>query len=209
MSNDASNRAPKGVPRHVAIIMDGNGRWAKKRLLPRIAGHRAGVETVRQVVRACGEKGIEVLTLFAFSSENWRRPENEVSLLMELFITALQRETKKLHENNVRLQVVGEREAFNPRLQAEIASAEALSQHNTGLTHVVAANKGGRWAVTQAARRLGERIGAGELRAADITPELLEGQLELYCLPEPDLFILTGGELRFSNFQLCHLAYSY
>jgi len=208
MSNDASNRAPKGVPRHVAIIMDGNGRWAKKRLLPRIAGHRAGVETVRQVVRACGEKGVEVLTLFAFSSENWRRPEQEVGLLMELFLTALQRETRKLHENNVRLKVVGERQAFNKRLQEEIAAAEAVSQHNTGLTLVVAANYGGRWDVTQAARRLGERIEAGELRAADITPELLEGQLELYGLPEPDLFIRTGGEQRISNFLLWHLAYS-
>jgi len=208
MSKTPSSSSNNGVPRHVAIIMDGNGRWAKKRLLPRIAGHRAGVETVRQVVRACGEKGIEVLTLFAFSSENWRRPENEVSLLMELFITALQRETKKLHENNVRLQVVGEREAFNPRLQAEIASAEALSQHNTGLTLVVAANYGGRWDVTQAARRLGARIEAGELRAADVTSDLLESQLALHGLPEPDLFIRTGGEQRISNFLLWHLAYS-
>src|SRR3569832_702763 len=137
MSNDASNRAPKGVPRHVAIIMDGNGRWAKKRLLPRIAGHRAGVETVRQVVRACGEKGVEVLTLFAFSSENWRRPEQEAGLLMELFLTALQRETRKLHENNVRLKVVGERQAFNKRLQDVFAAAEAVSQHNTSVSPVL------------------------------------------------------------------------
>src|SRR3569623_1711075 len=149
MSNDASNRAPKGEPRHVAIIMDGNGLRAKKRLLPRIAGHRAGVETVRQVVRACGEKGVEVLTLFAFSSENWRRPEQEVGLLMELFLPALQRETRKLHENNVRLKVGGERQAFNKRLQEEIAATTSVSQHNTGLTLVVAANYGGRWDVTQ------------------------------------------------------------
>ncbi len=209
MSNEVQKPAPdNGVPRHVAVIMDGNGRWAKKRFLPRIAGHHAGVETVRQLVRACGEKGIEVLTLFAFSSENWRRPEKEVSLLMELFITALQRETKKLHENNVRLLVVGERDAFSPRLQDEIAAAETLSQHNTGLTLVVAANYGGRWDVTQAARRLGEKIEAGELRAADITPDMLEAHTVLHGLPEPDLFIRTGGEMRISNFLLWHLAYS-
>ena len=209
MSNEVQKPArDKSVPRHVAVIMDGNGRWAKKRFLPRIAGHRAGVETVRQLVRACGEKGVEVLTLFAFSSENWRRPEKEVSLLMELFITALQRETKKLHENNVRLLVVGERSAFSQRLQDEIAAAESLSRDNTGLSLVVAANYGGRWDVTEAARRLGAMIEAGELRAADITPAMLEAHTALHGLPEPDLFIRTGGEQRISNFLLWHLAYS-
>jgi undecaprenyl diphosphate synthase len=197
-----------GLPRHVAIIMDGNGRWAKKRLLPRVAGHRAGVETVRQVVRTCAEKGIEALTLFAFSSENWRRPATEVSLLMELFLTALQRETQRLHNNNVKLKIIGDRSAFAPRLQEEIAKAEALSQDNTGLNLIIAANYGGRWDVVQAAQRLGEEIEAGTLRSSDITPELFESHLLLQGLPEPDLFIRTGGEQRISNFLLWHLAYS-
>lgn len=196
------------LPRHIAIIMDGNGRWAKKRFLPRIAGHRAGVEAVRGVVQVCAEHGVEVLTLFAFSSENWRRPEQEVSLLMELFITALQRETKRLHGNNVRLCVIGERTAFSPRLQAEIAQAEALTADNTGLTLVVAANYGGRWDITQAARQLAVRVAAGEMGPSDITPEMLAGALSLANFPEPDLFIRTGGEERISNFLLWHLAYS-
>jgi len=197
-----------GLPRHVAIIMDGNGRWAKKRMLPRVAGHRAGVEMVRQIVKSCAEKGVEVLTLFAFSSENWRRPPKEVSLLMELFISALQRETKRLNDNNVRLKIIGERTAFGERLQEEIAKAEALSRNNTGLTLVIAANYGGRWDVVQAAQRLGERIESGDLQAGDITTELFESQLVLHGLPEPDLFIRTGGEQRISNFLLWHLAYT-
>jgi undecaprenyl diphosphate synthase len=197
-----------GLPRHVAIIMDGNGRWAKKRLLPRVAGHRAGVEAVRQVVRACAEKGIEALTLFAFSSENWRRPVKEVSLLMELFLRSLQRESQRLHTNNVRLKIIGERMAFAPRLQEEIAKAEALSRNNTGLTLVIAANYGGRWDVVQAAREIGQQIEAGQMTAADITPDLFESHLVLHGLPEPDLFIRTGGEQRISNFLLWHLAYT-
>jgi undecaprenyl diphosphate synthase len=192
----------------VAIIMDGNGRWAKKRMLPRVAGHRAGVETVRQLVKDCGEKGIEVLTLFAFSSENWRRPAKEVSLLMELFLTALQRESKRLHANNVSLKIIGDRTAFAPRLQEEVAKAEELTRDNTGLMLVIAANYGGRWDVVQAARRLGEQIETGKLRANDISSELMESQLVLHDLPEPDLFIRTGGEQRISNFLLWHLAYT-
>lgn len=197
-----------GLPRHIAIIMDGNGRWAKKRLLPRVAGHRAGVETVRQVVKACAEKGVEALTLFAFSSENWRRPAKEVSLLMELFLSALQRETKRLHANNVKLRVIGERTAFAPRLQEEISKAEELTQNNTGLTLVIAANYGGRWDVVQAARGLGEEIKKGQLQPDDISSDLFESRLVLHGLPEPDLFIRTGGEKRISNFLLWHLAYS-
>ena len=203
-----TSNGDNGLPRHVAIIMDGNGRWAKKRMLPRVAGHRAGVETVRQVVKACAEKGIEVLTLFAFSSENWRRPAKEVSLLMELFLSALQRESKRLHGNNVRLRIIGELTAFAPRLQEEVARAEELSRDNTGLTLVIAANYGGRWDVVQAARRLGRQIESGSLQAGDITPDLFESQLVLQGLPEPDLFIRTGGEQRISNFLLWHLAYS-
>lgn len=197
-----------GLPRHVAIIMDGNGRWAKKRFLPRIAGHRAGVETVRQAVRLCAEKGVEALTLFAFSSENWRRPPTEVSLLMELFLNALQRETQRLNNNNVRLRIIGDRSAFAPRLQEEIARAESLTQGNTGLTLVIAANYGGRWDVVQAVRNLAARVEAGELRASDISSDMFESQLVLSDLPEPDLFIRTGGEQRISNFLLWHLAYT-
>ena len=210
MSTDKpiSSGATNGLPRHVAIIMDGNGRWAKKRLLPRIAGHRAGVETVRQAVKTCGEKGVEVLTLFAFSSENWRRPAKEVSLLMELFMTALQRESRRLHANNVKLKIIGDRSAFAPRLQEEIAKAEELSRDNTGLTLVIAANYGGRWDVVQAARQLGEQIAAGKLQAGDISSEMFESHLVLHGLPEPDLFIRTGGEQRISNFLLWHLAYT-
>jgi undecaprenyl diphosphate synthase len=198
----------KSLPRHIAIIMDGNGRWAKRRGLPRFAGHRAGVEAVREVVRACSALNIEVLTLFAFSSENWKRPRREVSLLMQLFTSALSREAHRLHRAGVQLRVVGAREAFPPRLQRAIAEAEALTRDNTGLKLVVAANYGGRWDLAQAARQLATRVAAGELSPADIDEERLAGALALADLPEPDLFIRTGGEQRISNFLLWQLAYS-
>ncbi|MBI4695452.1 MAG: isoprenyl transferase [Gammaproteobacteria bacterium] len=197
-----------GLPRHVAIIMDGNGRWAKRRQLPRIAGHRAGVENVRTVVRRCAELGIEVLTLFAFSSENWRRPPTEVRLLMDLFVMALDQEAAKLHENGIRLQVIGDRTAFPKRLQRTIASAEALTRDNRALTLVIAANYGGRWDIAQAARKLAEDVRAGTLEPADITPEALSPHLCLSGLPEPDLFIRSGGEERISNYLLWQLAYT-
>ncbi|MBI3771211.1 MAG: isoprenyl transferase [Gammaproteobacteria bacterium] len=196
------------LPRHVAIIMDGNGRWAKQRHMPRIAGHRAGVESVRSVVQLCGAKGIEVLTLFAFSSENWRRPETEVSLLMELFMMALQREAKRLNENNVRLRVIGDRSRFSAKLQDEIAKAEMVTQPNTGLTLAVAANYGGRWDVTQAVRRLADDVIAGKVEPAAISEEMIRDRLSIADLPEPDLFIRTGGEQRISNFLLWQLAYT-
>ncbi len=209
MSSNSSNIGTFArLPRHIAIIMDGNGRWAKKRLLPRVAGHQAGVEAVRGVVEACGKKGIEVLTLFAFSSENWRRPASEVGLLMELFVQTLKREVKRLHANNVRLRVVGERGAFDAKLQEGITQAEQLTQNNTGLTVVIAANYGGRWDIAQAARQLAAQVEAGELKSADITPELIDAHLSLRELPEPDLFIRTGGEQRISNFLLWQLAYT-
>ena len=147
-----SSQARAKCPRHVAIIMDGNGRWASRRRLPRFAGHKAGVETVKGVVRACGEKGIEVLTLFAFSSENWRRPQEEVGLLMGLFMTALEQQVRKLHEHNIRLRIIGDRSAFSATLQSRIEAAEALTGPNTGLNLVIAANYGGRWDMTEAAR---------------------------------------------------------
>ena len=196
------------LPRHVAIIMDGNGRWAKQRFLPRPAGHRAGVTSVQKTVEQCIAKGIEVLSLFAFSSENWRRPAQEVSLLMELFIASLERETRKLHANDVRMRIIGDRSAFAPKLQDKIAEAEALTAANRGLNLVIAANYGGRWDITEAARKLAIQVADGELQAVDITSERLGALLALADLPEPDLFIRTGGEQRISNFMLWHLAYS-
>lgn len=188
--------------------MDGNGRWAKKRFLPRIAGHRAGVETVRRVVEACAQRGVEVLTMFAFSSENWRRPPQEVSLLMELFMMALDKQTRSLHRNNVRLRVIGDRAAFGDRLCKKIAEAEALTHNNTGLRLLIAANYGGRWDVVQATRQLAEQVRAGTLEPAAINEASLSSCLSLAGLPEPDLFIRTGGERRISNFLLWHLAYT-
>jgi undecaprenyl diphosphate synthase len=197
-----------GLPRHVAIIMDGNGRWAKKRFLPRTAGHRAGVASVRKIVEQCLEKGIGALTLFAFSSENWRRPPQEVSILMDLFLATLDRETEKLHENRIRLKVIGDRSAFSPVLQERIAASESLTRENNRLTLVIAANYGGRWDIFQAALRLAEKIERGELRTEDLSSELFSSYLALADLPEPDLFIRTGGEQRVSNFLLWQLAYT-
>lgn len=188
--------------------MDGNGRWAQKRLLPRIAGHRAGVKSVKAIVETCGKKKIEALTLFAFSSENWRRPEEEVGLLMDLFLTALQRETRNLHQNNVRLRVIGERAAFGEKLRRQIEEAERLTAANSGLNLNVAANYGGKWDILQATRVLAQKIEIGTLRADDINETLFETHLALHGLPEPDLFIRTGGEQRISNFLLWHLAYA-
>jgi undecaprenyl diphosphate synthase len=196
------------LPRHIAIIMDGNGRWAKQRMLPRIAGHKAGVETVRQAVSYCAERGIEVLTLFAFSSENWRRPPQEVSWLMELFMSALQREVNKLHKNNVRLRIIGERSAFPAKLQELIAAAEEQTKQNSGLTLVIAANYGGHWDIVNGVKKLAQQVEQGLLKSADITETLLAAQVCLADLPEPDLFIRTGGEKRVSNFLLWQLAYT-
>jgi undecaprenyl diphosphate synthase len=196
------------LPRHIAIIMDGNGRWAKKRFLPRTAGHRAGVSAVRKTVEYCLGKGIEALTLFAFSSENWRRPPQEVSLLMELFVASLEHETEKLHENGVRLTVIGDRDALAPVLRERIAASEELTRNNSRLNLVIAANYGGRWDILQAARRLVEKAERGELSAAAVDANLFESHLALSDLPEPDLFIRTGGERRISNFLLWQLAYT-
>ncbi len=209
MSDGTSSEEFHGnTPRHVAIIMDGNGRWAKKRFLPRVAGHRSGVESVRAVVQRCGELGVKALTLFAFSSENWRRPEKEVGMLMELFIMALQRESKKLNEGNVRLQVIGERSRFSEKLQNEIAKAEQLTENNDGLVLSVAANYGGRWDIIQATQKIAEKVAAGELSVNDIDEDCLAQFLSLADLSEPDLFIRTGGEQRISNYLLWQLAYS-
>lgn len=185
--------------------MDGNGRWARQRFLPRIAGHRRGVENVRSTVRACAQKGIEFLTLFAFSSENWRRPADEVSFLMQLFVIALEQEVAKLHDNDIRFKVIGDLSRFEPRLTRLIAEAEHLTRDNTRLTLTVAANYGGRWDIMQAvARMLKDKPQlAGGFAEADLAP-----YLSLAYAPEPDLFIRTGGEQRISNFLLWQLAYT-
>lgn len=195
-------------PRHVAIIMDGNNRWAKQRKQLGVSGHKAGVEAVRAVVKACAQEGVEVLTLFAFSSENWRRPKDEVSALMKLFLLALQREVKKLHKNNIRLRIIGDRAQFSPVLQEHMAQAEELTRDNTSMTLVIAANYGGRWDIAQASRRLAERVASGEMKASDVTEDALQGELSLGELPSPDLMIRTAGEQRISNFMLWQLAYS-
>jgi undecaprenyl diphosphate synthase len=192
------------VPRHVAIIMDGNGRWAKRRRLPRIAGHRRGAEAVRAAVRACVERGVEYLTLFAFSSENWRRPPEEVALLMKLFRTALEREVDELHANGVRLRVVGDTVRFDPKIRKLIERAEELTVRNQRLTLTIAANYGGRWDILQAMNRLLREDSA----VREIREEMLAPHLAMSYAPEPDLFIRTGGEQRISNFLLWQLAYT-
>ena len=197
-----------GTPRHVAIIMDGNGRWAQMRGLPRIAGHKSGVEAVRSVIQTCVKKGIEVVTLFAFSSENWRRPKKEVGLLMELFLTALQREVKKLHANEVQLRIVGDISAFDQKIQDRIKKSEELTKNNSRLVLNVAANYGGQWDITQAVKVLAAQVESGSLAAENITPELITQNLSMHDLPDPDLFIRTGGEQRISNFLIWQLAYS-
>ncbi len=197
--------ATRTLPRHIAIVMDGNGRWARQRFLPRIAGHRRGVENVRSTVRACAQKGVEFLTLFAFSSENWRRPADEVSFLMQLFVIALEQEVAKLHENDIRFKVIGDLSRFEPRLTRLIAEAEQLTRDNTRLTLTVAANYGGRWDIMQAVTRMLKdkpQLAAG-FTEADFLPYLSQAYA-----PEPDFFIRTGGEQRISNFLLWQLAYT-
>ncbi|PYC28543.1 di-trans,poly-cis-decaprenylcistransferase [Aquipseudomonas alcaligenes] len=200
--------APAAVPRHVAIIMDGNNRWAKKRLLPGVAGHKAGVDSVRAVIEVCAESGVEVLTLFAFSSENWQRPAEEVGALMELFLSALRREVKKLKENAISLRIIGDRSRFHPELQAAMREAEQLTAGDSRFVLQIAANYGGQWDIVQAAQRLAREVQGGHLRPEEITPELLQGCLATGDLPLPDLCIRTGGEHRISNFLLWQLAYS-
>lgn len=194
---------PGEVPRHVAIIMDGNGRWAKKRFLPRVGGHRRGVEAVREVVKACAEHGVGFLTIFAFSSENWRRPPEEVSFLMQLFLRSLEQEVEKLDSNSIRFKVAGDLSAFDTRVVDLIRRGEELTAGNTRLTLTVAANYGGRWDILQAAERC-----RTEDPAAPITEERLAAHLSMSYAPEPDLFIRTGGEQRVSNFLLWQLAYT-
>ena len=197
-----------GNPQHIAIIMDGNGRWAEKRLMPRIMGHKAGVKTVRNIVECCVKEEIKVLSLFAFSSENWRRPKKEVNMLMELFIGTLQSQVDKLDKNNIKLRIIGDKSAFSEKLQNKIIQAERQTENNSGLVLVIAANYGGRWDITQAFRQITAKIVAGELLAEEITEQLIGQHITTAELPEPDLFIRSGGEERVSNFLLWQLAYT-
>ncbi len=196
------------IPRHIAVIMDGNGRWARKRAMPRHLGHRSGVAVVRKIVEVAAQRGVSYLTLFAFSSENWRRPREEVSKLMGLFVEALQREVDDLHHNNVRLVFLGAREELQPRLLEMIKAAEDQTRDNAGLQLQVAVAYGGRWDIVRAARNMAERVAAGDMRADEIDDMAVANELALAGIPDPDLLIRTGGEQRISNFLLWNLAYA-
>ena len=196
------------LPKHIAIIMDGNGRWAKSKGKPRVFGHRAGAKAVRKTIAAAAKLGIKAITLFAFSSENWRRPEEEVSLLMDLFVTALTKEVKKLHANNLQLRIIGDISKFSTRLQEKIKEAEALTANNSGMVVNVAANYGGKWDITEAAKAIAEKVKNGELQVNDISEEVVNSHLTMSDLPEVDLLIRTSGECRISNFMLWQLAYA-
>lgn len=194
------------IPQHIAIIMDGNGRWAKRRFMPRVAGHKRGVEMVREIIKACATRGVKYLTLFAFSSENWRRPQEEISLLMDLFHYALENEISKLHKNQVRLKVIGDLSRFDPKLVHLIHESERTTAGNAGLTLTIAANYGGRWDMLQAVTKLLQH--QPELIGQALTETSLDPYLSMHYAPEPDLFIRTGGEQRISNFLLWQLAYT-
>jgi undecaprenyl diphosphate synthase len=196
------------LPKHLAIIMDGNGRWAKRKGLPRIAGHRAGVKALQKIVNFSATKGIEVLTVYAFSSENWRRPSKEVTMLMELFNTSLKQRFKELHDNNVKLHFVGDLSSFPEQLRQSMTDTENLTTNNTGLELVVAVNYGGRWDITNAFKAINKKISNEELKLEDICEDLIGEFMCLADLPEPELFIRTGGEMRISNFLLWQLAYT-
>lgn len=205
--SSATKHIPIGtdLPQHIAVIMDGNGRWARKRLLPRVAGHKRGMDAVLELVKACVDHNIAYLTLFAFSSENWRRPADEVSFLMGLFIQGLKREVAKLHENNIKLVLIGDRTRFNTELITQIELSEQLTANNTGLTLSIAANYGGRWDILQAVNKMHL---ASPARVGAFDEEDLAPHLAMHYAPEPDLFIRTGGEKRISNFMLWQLAYT-
>lgn len=214
MSNERNSAAPDidshqgDVPRHVAIIMDGNNRWARQRNLPGADGHRAGEHAVQKVIRFCAQQGVELVTLFAFSSENWRRPEDEVNHLMALFLRALNERVAELHEKNVRLRFIGERSAFTEDLQQGMARAEALTVNNARMTVAIAVNYGGHWDIARAARQLATRVADGSLQVAEITEQQVQQHISLGDMPPVDLLIRTGGEQRLSNFLLWQCAYA-
>jgi len=196
------------TPRHIAVVMDGNGRWAAARGLPRPAGHKAGLTPARLAVQECSRRGVEALTLFAFSSENWRRPAEEVSGLMSLFLEAIDRELEELHANRVRLRFIGDRQSLSVRLQARVAAAEEHTRNNGGLQLQVAVSYGGRWDIIQASQKLARQCSSGSIRPEDIDEARFGASLALGGLPETDLLIRTGGERRISNFLLWNLAYA-
>lgn len=205
---DEADSPPSAIPRHVAVIMDGNNRWAKRNGVSGPSGHRAGVEAVRSIIRACRHHGVEVLTLFAFSSENWGRPMPEVRALLALLSRYLRNEVRGLHKDGIRLRFIGERGRFSPRLQKLMQQSEDLTVVNTDATVVIALDYSGQWDITQATRKLAVRVQAGELLPDDITPELIDRSVSVSDLPRPDLCIRTGGDTRISNFMLWHFAYS-
>jgi len=203
-----TSQSQASIPDHVCIIMDGNGRWAKKRMMPRSFGHRQGVETTRRVVEFFAGAGVRHLTLFAFSSENWNRPEEEVHELMDLFMQSLQKYTAELHEKGIRIRFIGNRAAFSAELQQQITETETTTRENNVMTLNIAANYGGQWDIVNAARNLAEQVQAGELLPVQIDDQVFRQQLSLCDSPDPDLFIRTGGEQRISNFLLWQLAYT-
>jgi undecaprenyl diphosphate synthase len=196
------------LPQHIAVIMDGNGRWAKQRFMPRVAGHRAGLESAREIVKQCVKHKIKVLSLFAFSSENWRRPQQEVSYLMELLLTGLEREVDVLHKQQVQLRFIGDRSRFSETLRNKIQDVERLTALNSGLVLIIAADYGGQWDICEAAKAVAREVSAGQIKPDDITPQHLARHLSFSDLPDPDLFIRTSGELRISNYMLWQLAYA-
>lgn len=207
-TQSAQENQPPSLPHHVAIIMDGNGRWATQRGLPRTAGHKAGVETLRAIVAASVELHIPVLTVFAFSSENWSRPRHEVQFLLDLISFVLQREIDNLHKENIKIRIIGDRDRFSPRLQKLIADAEQLTKNNTGLQFNVAVNYGGHWDITQATKRIAEKVLTQQLALTDINEQLMQNELCLAEVEPPDFLIRTSGEKRISNFLLWQLAYT-
>lgn len=196
------------APRHIAIIMDGNNRWARKRLLPGAAGHKAGVEAIRQVLTTAEKYQVEAITLFAFSSENWQRPPKEVDALMSLFLTYLEKEVRELHQNGVKVKIIGDKAKFSDKLLARMEEAERLTSANTKTTLSIAADYGGQWDITQAAKKLAMQVKDGEISVDDITPEAIDQSVTLSDLPKPDLCIRTGGDQRISNFLLWQMAYT-
>jgi undecaprenyl diphosphate synthase len=204
----AADSSANSLPRHIAIIMDGNGRWARSHMLPRYVGHREGVKSVRRVVEGCIDRKIQALTLFAFSSENWRRPSDEVNLIMDLFVNTLKKEVGALDRNGVRLRFIGDLTAFSDKLRGLIEDSEQQTRDNSQLELMMAANYGGQWDITQAFRTLAGRVAAGELQPDNITQEIIAAEISMADLPAPDLFIRTGGERRISNFLLWQLAYT-
>ncbi|QTH71181.1 isoprenyl transferase [Pseudoalteromonas xiamenensis] len=208
MALNAETISQQSLPKHIAIIMDGNGRWAQARHRPRVFGHKKGVDAVRSAVQFCSKLGVKSLTLFAFSSENWRRPEDEVSTLMELFLFVLTKEVRKLHKNNVKLTIIGDLSKFPENLQQKVVDSETLTQDNTGLQLNIAANYGGRWDITKAAQQLASDVASGKLQPSDITEDAITSRLSMAEQPELDLLIRTGGDLRISNFLLWQAAYA-